>query len=92
MSPRSDDHRDRIDLELAELDRRARQDQDALVLQRRADRICALIVGSDYPEVDIDVAIADLRRWCRDRLPDRLELFDLVYASRFRRLRDQFRP
>jgi hypothetical protein len=86
-----DAHEDRIDKELAELDLRARSDGHAAVLQRRADRICALIVSSDYPEVDIEIEIQKLRRWCRERLPDRAELFELVYVSRFRRLRDQFR-
>lgn len=60
-------------------------------LQRRADRICALIVGSDYPDVDIEIEIRGLRRWCAERLPDRAELFDLVYGGRFDRLREQFR-
>ncbi len=63
----------------------------ATLLKRKADRLCSLIVASDYPDVDIDVEIAALRRWCREQLPDRLELFELVYASRFARLREQFR-
>jgi hypothetical protein len=63
----------------------------ALELQRRADRIASLIVASDYPDVDIDIEIRNLRRWCEEQLPDRLELFTLVYESRFRRLREQFR-
>jgi hypothetical protein len=64
----------------------------ARTLQRRADRICSLIVASDYPEVDIDIEILSLRRWCEENLPDRRDLFELVYAGRFRRLREQFRP
>ena len=63
----------------------------ALELKRRADHICSLIVTGDYPDVDIDVEVAALRRWCADRLPERFELFELVYASRFQRLREQFR-
>jgi hypothetical protein len=63
----------------------------AVILQRKADRLSSLIVASDYPDVDIDVEIAALRRWCRNHLPDRLELFEMVYVSRFRRLREQFR-
>jgi hypothetical protein len=65
--------------------------ESAAELKRKADRLCALIVASDYPDVDIDIEIRNLRRWCERRLPDRIELFDLVYASRFRRLREQFR-
>jgi len=60
-------------------------------LQRKADRICSLIVASDYADVDIDIEIHELRRWCAERLPERTELFEVVYANRFRRLRDQFR-
>jgi hypothetical protein len=71
--------------EAAEAERAAR------TLQRKADRLCSLIVASDYPDVDIDVEIAALRRWCRRWLPDRTELFELVYVSRFERLREQFR-
>ena len=69
-------------------------DSDSLLaaeLRRKADRICALIVGSDYPDIDIEIEVRALRRWCRDKLPDRLELFDMIYGSRFRRLRQQFR-
>jgi hypothetical protein len=60
-------------------------------LQRRADRISSLIVASDYPDVDIDIEIGNLRRWCAEHLPDRAELFEMVYVSRFQRLREQFR-
>lgn len=65
--------------------------EPALELRWRADRIASLIVASDHPDVDIDIEIDNLRRWCASRLPDRLELFDMIYQSRFRRLREQFR-
>lgn len=60
-------------------------------IRRKADRICSLILSSDYPDVDIDIEIRNLHHWCERHLPDRLDLFELVYLSRFRRLRDQFR-
>ena len=60
-------------------------------LQRRADRICSLILTSDYPDIDVDIEIGNLRRWCAEHLPDRAELFEMIYAARFRRLREQFR-
>ena len=69
-----------------------RSDFDAAgELKRKADRISSLIVASDYPDIDIDIEIANLRRWCQEQLPDRLDLFEIVYLSRFRRLREQFR-
>lgn len=66
-------------------------DEPAAELRRRADRICSLIVASDYPDIDIDIRIAGLRRWCGANLPDSLDLFDMIYVNRFRRLREQFR-
>ena len=63
----------------------------ALDLKRRADRICFLIVASDYPDVDIDIEIRNLRKWCERRLPERRDLFEIIYVNRFRRLREQFR-
>ena len=60
-------------------------------LQRRADRICSLIVASDYPAIDIVIGIRQLRDFAESRFPDRLVLFEMVYESRFRRLWKQFR-
>jgi len=60
-------------------------------LKHRADRVCCLILTSDYPDVDIDIEIRVLRQWCAKSLPNHLDLFDIVYLNRFRRLRAQFR-
>ncbi len=60
-------------------------------LKRKADRICSLIVASDYPDIDIDMEIRNLRDWCAKHLPECGDLFELIYVNRFRRLRDQFR-
>ena len=60
-------------------------------LKRRADRICFLIVASDYPEVDIDIEIRNLAKWCEKHLPERRDLFEIIYMNRFHRLREQFR-
>ena len=61
------------------------------ILRRRADRVCYLILMSDYPDVDIDIEIEKVRQTCEEFFPDRLWLFELVYEARFRRLREQFR-
>jgi hypothetical protein len=74
-------------------------DRDAFVreerhlgeLQRGADRISFLIVATDCPRIDIDIQRASLRRRCQTLFPDKMEVFDLVYESRFRRLWEQFR-
>jgi len=60
-------------------------------LGRLADQVCFLIVNSDYPRVDIDIRIGDVRTLCEELFPDRMELFEMVYGSRFDRLWAQFR-
>jgi hypothetical protein len=58
-------------------------------LARRADRVTSLLLYSDLPEIDIDIAINELREFCRRHFPDRMELFGMVYESRWRRFREQ---
>jgi hypothetical protein len=65
--------------------------EPAADLKRRADRISSLIVASDYPDVDIDIEIRNLREWCQTHIPERMDLFELIYVNRFQRLREQFR-
>jgi hypothetical protein len=60
-------------------------------MQRRADRICSLIVASDYPAVDIAIEARALKEFAGRHFPGRMELFRLIYESRFRRLWEQFR-
>lgn len=60
-------------------------------LQRRADRVCVLILRTDYPDVDIAIARANLRQLAEGLFPDRLDLYDMIYESRFDRLVEQFR-
>ena len=63
----------------------------AAVLQRHADRVASMIVTSSYTDLECALAERDLRMECLSLLPDRMELYDLVYTARFRRLREQFR-
>jgi len=60
-------------------------------LRRAADRISFLIVASDYQRIDIQIEIGTLRERCREFFPDRMELFEMIYGARFRRLWRQFR-
>jgi len=60
-------------------------------LSRMADKVCRLILNSDYPDVDIAIARSRLRERCEELFPDRMDLFDLIYESRFDRLWSQFR-
>ncbi len=59
--------------------------------QRQADRIAYLIVATDCPEIDIQIERRNLKALCRDLFPDRLDLFEMIYEARFRRLWEQFR-
>ena len=60
-------------------------------VQRMAARVASMIVTSCYSDLECALAERELRMECLRLLPDRMELYDLVYTSRFQRLRDQFR-
>ena len=66
--------------------------QPARYLKQRADDIASLIVASDFPAIDVALAIARLKEFCAAELPGREGLFEMVYGSRFRRLWQQWRP
>jgi len=61
-------------------------------LARAADRICALILHSDLPEVDIAIERSKLRETVEKLFPEKLDLYEMIYESRFDRLMEQFRP
>ncbi len=60
------------------------------LLQREADRIAVLILSTDLPQIDIVIQVERLRELCAELFPGRDELFEMIYASRFERLREQF--
>jgi hypothetical protein len=60
-------------------------------VQRMADRVCTLILSSDLPAVDIEIEKNKVRERCLELYPDREELYEMVYESRFQRLWQQFR-
>ncbi|KKL76801.1 hypothetical protein LCGC14_2041260 [marine sediment metagenome] len=60
-------------------------------LQRMADRVCSLILISDYPEIDIEIERSKVRERCEELYPDRMDLYEMIYESRFDRLWEQFR-
>jgi hypothetical protein len=68
------------------------EDEDPAVrLQRMADRVASMIVTSSCSDLDCALAERELRMECLSLFPDRMDLYDRIYASRFRRLREQFR-
>jgi hypothetical protein len=59
--------------------------------QRHADRLCLLIVASDCSDREIDIERLHLRVQAETLFPEKMPLYEMVYESRFRRLRQQFR-
>ena len=67
-------------------------DQDYVFgLKQKADLICILILCEKISDETIAGERKLLRQWCKKVLPDRMELYDLIYESRFNRLISQFR-
>jgi hypothetical protein len=60
-------------------------------IQRAADRVCALILYTDMPLIDIKIAAANVRRLAKRLIPDRSYLCEWIYDRRFRRLWEQWR-
>lgn len=60
-------------------------------LRRGADRIYNLILHSDLEWIDIEIQIDALRQLCREDEPEKLDLFEAIYARRFERLWEQWR-
>ena len=60
------------------------------LLQREADRIAVLILSTDLPPIDIVIQVERLRELCEELFLGRDDLFEMIYASRFERLREQF--
>lgn len=65
--------------------------QEMRHVQHLADRVCVLILSSDLPAIDIEIEKNKVRERCLELFPDREELYEMVYESRFQRLWDQFR-
>jgi hypothetical protein len=78
-------------MEAQMLDDQPEHDDPAEELQRHADRVTSMIVTSSCSDLECALAERELRMECLVLLPDRMELFDRIYAARFRRLREQFR-
>ena len=60
-------------------------------LARMADRVCFFILNTDYAEIDIEIQKTKVRDLCEALFPDRMDLYEMIYESRFKRLWEQFR-
>lgn len=78
-------------METLEPDSLQGKDRPDVTLRRMADRVASMIVTSTVSDLDCALAERELRMECLRLLPEKMELYDLIYTSRFRRLRHQFR-
>ncbi|MEW6357414.1 MAG: hypothetical protein AB1696_13880 [Planctomycetota bacterium] len=76
------------DVEQREIERRRARMRE---LQRMADEVCRLIVFTDYPHIDVVIEGQKVREKCEALFPDRMDLYEMIYESRFERLWEQFR-
>ena len=67
------------------------EERAILALRLAAERICTLILTADYPDIDIQIEKANLKRHVRAVFPDKVEVYEMIYESRFRRLWEQWR-
>lgn len=77
----------------------APQHPDLIEEERRLRRLQAivrevsfLILDPDFPAVDIAIARQDAREDALHLFPDKADLWEMIYESRFDRLIAQFRP
>lgn len=59
-------------------------------LQAKVDALCGQIKGGISREEFLKKE-AELKKLCLSRYPDKAELYDLIYRSRFKRIWEQFR-
>jgi len=67
------------------------EEQKISAIKRLADRIAYLIVYTEIPESQIEVEKQNLKEKVAQFFPDKAYLYDLIYAPRFERLKEQFR-
>src|SRR5262245_43011453 len=61
------------------------------LLGERADQLCRMILSSEHSDVDVALERGRVRELAEALFPDRMDLYEMVYESRFDRLWEQFR-
>lgn len=61
-------------------------------LQAIVREVCLLILDPDFPAVDVAIARREARQEALSLFPDKADLWEMIYESRFDRLMAQFRP
>lgn len=59
-------------------------------LKSEVDEFCQEILGGGVSEERFNKRKEELRELCKALFPDKVELFELIYGSRFERLKEQF--
>ena len=82
------------------IDRSQRENASELLVEDRAgaeelrgmaDKVCYLILNTDYPRIDVEIAAGEIKARCQELFPDKTGLYGMIYESRFQRLWEQFR-
>ena len=66
-------------------------DREYRDFQRRVDRLCSMILSSECPAEEVERQRLKLRVEAFAAIPERIDLYEMVYESRFTRLWEQFR-
>ncbi len=61
------------------------------ILKTAAERVCSLILHTDYPLVDIEIEKQKIKKLCEELFPEKTRLYEIIYEARFDRLWEQFR-
>jgi hypothetical protein len=67
-----------------------REDLKIGVLRSIVDKVCAAIIDGKLDREEAEREIANVRKKASLLIPDMMATYDLIYASRFKRLVEQF--
>jgi len=67
-------------------------DEISEALGRMSDRIVNLTLHDEIQWIDVVLQTQEMREFCRQHAPDRLELFEMIYPPRFERIWRTFGP
>lgn len=65
--------------------------QKAQVILEDANHICRMILDEGCQKVDIEIAQERLKEKVAELFPDKMNVYQMIYEARFKRLWEQFR-
>ncbi len=68
-----------------------REENNLLRIKILSERIVSYILDPDFPDIDIEIEKANLRELIKELFPNRANLYNLIYETRFERISKQFR-